>query len=475
MFQKPHNTLFPALALFLLLAAPGSGAQVSTRISIMHTNDLHGQVAPRNGQGGLAELAGVIREGAPDLILDAGDLFTGSYVDDRFEGRPTILAMNAIGYTAGTIGNHEFDYGQSALAARLGDAKFPLLSANLETPIKGIQPYAFTTVKGIRFGIVGLTTQDVRTSTHPRNIAGIRALDVVETLRRILPEVRQRADFIIVTAHLTDDEERRVATTFPEIRLIIGGHNHTVLGPIRIGETLVAKTGSSGRNVGRVELEFAGARLARMDATLIPVVLRTPEPNVAKLLEPFHTAVAPQLREVLGEATANFLKADNAESPLANLVADAYRERGGTDIALANLGGIRASLARGPLTWGAVFEVFPFRDTLMTLKLTGAQLKKTLGVRLLAVSGIRARYDLGKTAGSRLVSVTLADGTPVDDQKLYSVSVNDFMVAGGDGFGELAQGVNVVDTHILIWDVLTEYVKKRRSISPALDGRITVK
>jgi 2',3'-cyclic-nucleotide 2'-phosphodiesterase (5'-nucleotidase family) len=471
-----RKTLWPLLALFIAVGLNSvvHPAQSPTRITIMHTNDLHGQIAARNGQGGLAEIATIVRGVQPDLMLDAGDLFTGTFIDDRFEGEPTIKAMNAIGYTAGTIGNHEFDYGQKVLTARLREARFPLLSANLETPISEIRPYMVATVKGIRFGIIGLTTDEVRTSTHPRNLDGVRARDVVETLQRVLPDVRSRADFVIVTAHLTEEEEKRVAQTFPEIRLIIGGHTHGILGPINLGQTLIAKTGSSGRNIGRVDLEFTGTRLTRMDATLIPVVRVKPDPEVAALFEPYQTAISSQLNEMLGEATAEFLKAENDESALANLVADAYRTQAGTQIGLANTGGIRASIGKGPVTWSSVFEVFPFRDTLITFKLTGAQLKKVLGVRLVAVSGIRVRYDLAKPAGNRLVSVTLADGSPIEDTKLYSVAANDYMVAGGDGFAALASGTDIADTHILIRDVLTAYVKNRRVLSPSLDGRVVV-
>jgi 2',3'-cyclic-nucleotide 2'-phosphodiesterase (5'-nucleotidase family) len=305
-------------------------------------------------------------------------------------------------------------------------------------------------------------------------VSGIRVRDVVETLERILPEVRRQSDFVIVTAHLTDEEERRVAKAFPEIRLIVGGHNHSTLGPIHINQTVVAKTGNVGRNVGRVDLEFVGTRLARIDARLIPVVLREPDREIAALLAPFQSAIAPRLSEVLGEATAALTKAENAESSLANLVADAYRARAGTEIGLTNVGGIRAPIARGAITWGSMFEVFPFRDTLVTLKLTGAQLKRTLGTRLLAVSGVRARYDLKKPVGSQLISVTLADGSAVSDTKIYTVAVNDFMVAGGDGFGELARATDIVDTHISILDVLTDYVKRRGAVTSTLDGRVSV-
>ena len=124
--------------------------------------------------------------------------------------------------------------------------------------------------------------------------------------------------------------------------------------------------------------------------------------------------------------------------------------------------------------WGEVFEVLPFQNTLVTLKLTGAQLKKTLNVGLLAVSGLRVRLDLKMPAGQRLVSVTLPDGTPIDDTALYSITTNDFVVAGGDGFSEVGKGSEIKDSGILLRDVLVDYIKARRTLSPALDGRVIV-
>src|SRR5262245_62724119 len=156
-----------ALSFFLVLiglhAAVWFAAEAPTRVVIMHTNDLHGQLLPRDGIGGIAEIATVMRMGKPDLILDAGDISTGTFISDEFKGAPTIQAMNKIGYTAGTIGNHEFDYGQPTLRTRLREARFPLLSANLVTGIPEIQKYKVVNVKGIRFGIIGLTTEEVVT------------------------------------------------------------------------------------------------------------------------------------------------------------------------------------------------------------------------------------------------------------------------------------------------------------------------
>src|ERR1051326_7691879 len=286
--------------------------------------------------------------------------------------------MNLIGYAADVIENHDCDYGQDALRMRIREAKFPLLSANIQTPVAGIKKYALVTTKGIRFGVIGLTTEDLKTKSHPRLVENVTVLDIVKTLEKLLPEVRKKSDFIIAVVHLDDEEEQRLASAFPEIRLIIGGHNHLALGPIHIGETLVAKTGYSGRNVGRIDIDFQNKKLVRMGAKLIPVKGVRAAQDVTKILEPFQEKVLMKMEEPVGEATASLNYSRTNESPLADLIADAFREKGKTQIALHNIGGIRAPINPGKIKWGDVFEVLPFQNQLVTLKLTGAQIKKTL-------------------------------------------------------------------------------------------------
>ena len=473
------------VAFLALLLGPAAGlwiaAQTPTHIVVMHTNDIHGQLLPKDGIGGIAEIATVIRSGKPDLILDAGDFSTGTFLADEFKGLPTIEAMNLIGYTAGTIGNHEFDYGQDALRMRLRDASFPILSANLQSPVSGVKKYTVVTARGIRFGLIGLTTEILKTQSHPKLVANVTVLDVVKTLEKLLPEVRRKSDFIVATVHLEDNEEQRLASAFPEIRLIVGGHNHNVSGPIRVGQTIIAKTGYGGVNVGRVDLDFQNKKLLHIDAKLIPVKNVRPAADIVRVLEPFQEKVLAKMDEPIGEAAGPIPYSRTGESPLADLVADAFREKGKTQIALQNVGGIRAQIRQGTIKWGDAFEVLPFQNTLVTLKLTGAQLKKTLerglvpAVGLMAISGIRVQFDRKKPDGQRIASLLLIEGTPVDDSKLYSVTTNDFVVAGGDGFEELPKGTDIQDTRIFLRDVLVDYIQDHKVLSPVVDGRVIVR
>jgi len=162
------------------------------------------------------------------------------------------------------------------------------------------------------------------------------------------------------------------------------------------------------------------------------------------------------------------------------MVADAFRAEGKTQIAIHNIGGIRTKITKGKITWGNAFEVLPFQNTMVTMRLTGAQLKKTLerglvtSVGMVAISGIRVRFERMKPSGQRVVSTVLTDGSPVEDSKLYSVATNDFVLAGGDGFTEFAERTDILDTRIILRDVLVNYIKARRVVSPMVDGRIVV-
>src|SRR5215475_7262030 len=212
------------VVLLLFLAAAAAYAVTETHVVIMHTNDVRGHVLADSGGAGSARLATVARQVKPDLMLDAGGMLAGSLISDTFLGAPVIDVMNAIGYDAAAIGSNEFSFGMNALAARAREANFPLLSANVESPIEEIQVAGIFNAQDVRIAVIGLTGEELTRTGHPQNVKYVDVADVVHTVESVLPRVRDRSDCIVLLANLTRAEEQRLARAFPEIRLIIGAH-----------------------------------------------------------------------------------------------------------------------------------------------------------------------------------------------------------------------------------------------------------
>jgi len=463
------------LLVILLLAALSVTAAPDTHIVLMHTNDIHGHLLPEKGEGGLAVIAAIVRQHHPDLLLDAGDMFTGTLVSDAFYGESVMAVMNRMGYRASILGNHEFDYGLKAMRDRVRQARFPVLSANVVLPYDDVGKTRVIPTKGIRIGLVGLTTEETPTTTHPKNVKDVRFLDLVRTLEQVLPSLQKSSDFVIVIGHLAPAEELRIARAFPQIKLIISGHSHTELQqPIHESNALIVRTGSYGRFVGRVDLDFEGRTLKKLSTQLIEAKGVSPDPEALQIVEPYRAKVERQMNTVLGEASSSFSRLVEEGGALLNLVTDAYRTRTGAQIALANTGGVRTSLPAGPITYGKLFEILPFENTIVTMKITGAQLMRSLAVRLTAVSGIRVAFDLRKPKGEQLVSVTLDDGSPILETATYTVAINDFMQAGGDDYTEFANGTETKDTGMRLRDVVSDYVRKKNTLTPVIDGRIQI-
>ena len=463
------------LLVALLLTALYLTGAPQTHVVLMHTNDIHGHVLPENGAGGLAVIAAIVKQQHPDFLLDAGDMFTGTLVSDNFYGESVMAVMNRMDYRASILGNHEFDYGLKTLQDRVRQARFPVLSANVVLPYDDVGKTRVISIKGIRFGIVGLTTEETPTTTHPKNVKGVQFLDVVRTLEQTLPALQKTSDFVIVLGHLAPAEELRVARAFPEIKLIVSGHSHTELQqPIHENNALIVRTGSYGRFVGRVDLVFEDRKLTKLSTQLIEAKGVAPDPEALQAVEPYRAKVERQMNTVLGEATSSFSRIVEEGGALLNLVTDAYRAGTGAQIALANTGGVRASLPAGPVTYGKLFEILPFENTIVTMKITGAQLKRSLAVRLTAVSGIRVTFDLRKPKGEQLVSVILDDGSPILDSAIYTVAINDFMQAGGDDYTEFANGIDVKDPGIRLRDAVIDYIKAKKTLTPVMDDRIQI-
>lgn len=270
-------------------------AAADTIITILHTNDTHSQIDPlppndpNAGKGGVARRATLvkrIRQQNPNtLLVDAGDVFQGTPYFNFYRGEVEYKAMSAIGYDAGTLGNHEFDNGVEALAAALKFANFDLVSANYDvkgTVLEGrVKPYVVKAVGGIRVGLFGLGISPVALIT-PANFKGVTYNDPVVVARAVVKTLREkeRCALVVCMSHLgynpnAQSGDSLVASQVDGIDFIAGGHSHLFMKePAKQkqpcgAETLIFQVGKSGINVGRVDFTFRAGKLIAASGRLI--------------------------------------------------------------------------------------------------------------------------------------------------------------------------------------------------------------
>ncbi|HSJ08589.1 MAG TPA: 5'-nucleotidase C-terminal domain-containing protein, partial [Longimicrobiales bacterium] len=471
-------------------------AATRKRLRVLSTNDFHGHLelqtpswAQGRGVGGAAVLTRYFQLEAeafdgPTIILDGGDVMQGTPVSNLARGRPTVDYFNMARYRGAALGNHEFDWGSPVLRERIAEAGFPWLGANIlvtgsDTTPSWVRPTAMIEHGGVRIGLIGLTTEETPETTHAANVAGLTFADGGPIIDRYVPLLRaQGADFVIVVAHAGADCKEDAVTCEGELidwvasartkpDLVIGGHTNAIMRTYVNGIAL-QESANHGWRYGVADLE-------RVSADSVDVWFRgtpaawadrvTPDSAVAALVARAVEEVGPQLRRVLGTAAEEMTRGHSAVA-VGNLIADAQRATTNAQVAIMNNGGVRSAIAPGPVTWGDLYRVHPFGNLLVTLRLRGADLRDAMehalrtGAPGVFVSGMTVRWDSGRPAGSRVVGLTLADGTAVRDDDVYVVTVNDFLANGiGDGFTAFGRSLEQTPTGVTDLDALIAHVQ----------------
>ena len=517
--------------------AEAQGGQALT-FTILHTNDTHDHLEPTTisckdaaGKDFTAQYGGVARiktaidtlkQGAINpVVLDAGDVFTGTIYGMIYKGLADLAYMEAFGVQAQTIGNHEFDNGPKQLAEYVKNATFPVVSANIDASNEPllkdlIKKSVVLEIGGQKVGIVGVTTPETPITSSPGDT--VKFLDPLTTVQAEVDKLRSGGTTkIILLSHLGYSVDLELAKKLKGVGVIVGGHSHTPLGkyegnglPKPEGEYPTVVKDASGKSVLVLQSWEWGKLYGRMRITLsgegVPVFWKgentpvtasfKPDTRLAATLRAFTIPVDGFRKNIVGEAKVR-LNGDRAdvrkrETNLSNLIADANlwkTQKFGTTISLQNGGGVRASIEAGQVTQGQLIDVQPFGNTLFVMDLTGAEIKTALenGVsqwetgagRFMHVSGLKYTFDLSQKPGSRVTNVqvgTVKDGfKPLDAAATYKVVTNNFVAGGGDGFDVFknAKGAKL-DTYLPDYSVMTEYFQFLKSAEPKVEGRITI-
>jgi len=497
----PEAARAAARAAFGLAPAAAPVVRDSTLLRVLATSDLHGQLEPRvwdwsQGRpvGGVAALKPWLDSltGAcqcASVRLDAGDEMQGTALSNATYGRGTVDAMNRLGIDAAAIGNHEFDWSIDTLRARISEARYPFLSANITTAAGTARPdwatpWKLVTKSGVKIAVIGVTTTETPTSTASRNIQGLAFGDGAQAIKRYLPEARAAADFVIVVAHAgasCDSGGGGNASCHGEILdvanqldsgsvdLIVAGHTHQRVNAVVHGIPII-EAQSSARAIGIVDFVRAGGRRQ------VRTQLVTPYADQVKADTGLAAALVRQqqaVRNITERVVARLkvpLKREGDEYALGRLIADAQRAAGRADVAIMNNGGIRTDLPEGVVTWGQVYQVQPFQNRLLKLTVKGNVLLDALEHCVAGrdhlpdchVAGVEVWYDAGKAPDQRITRTRLANGQSVDKGGTYTLVVSDFMATGGSGF-KMLLGAPREDLDVLDIDALTRYLGVLRS------------
>jgi 5'-nucleotidase/UDP-sugar diphosphatase len=485
---------------------PGPGEKTQELV-LLHTNDHHGVVLPNNGRGGLAQVAAYVKAvkavNPQVLLVDAGDINTGTALSNMFAAEPDILAYNLMGYDAAIFGNHEFDGNQAKLLTQIGQAKFPFISSNIKTAdgkYLGNTPYLVKKYDGFTVGLFGITTLRTKIIASPDK--SLVFIDEIEAAREAVNILRNRekADIVIGLTHIGDVKEDsghitspELAAAVPGIDIIVDGHSHSFFAaPKKAGDTYIVSANEWGKYVGHGKLSVRNGRLAGFSWAPVEIA---PDKDVSAMLEPYIKKANESLKEVVGEAAETFIFGNRLtryqETALGNMITDAnvwyfknvYNQQ--IDFAFHNGGNIRAELPKGPVTQEQILTILPFENYLYIVSLKGSDLIELfnfIGTIPQGAGGFpqfskEVRYTIDKTAGQEKGAVKdlTIGGAPVDPDKIYRFCTNDYILGGGDGYTVMKKAENPFNTSLLLSYVVVEYIKAQNGIiTPATDSRLTV-
>ncbi|MBM7702509.1 5'-nucleotidase C-terminal domain-containing protein [Metabacillus iocasae] len=499
-------------------------------LTIMHTNDTHGNVEriPRR-----ITAVNQIREEKPNsLLLDAGDVFSGTLYFNEFEGQADLELMNMLNYDAMTLGNHEFDLGTGPLGKFVKNAKFPFVSTNLDLSKSADLKERFTTeytskpedgmlysgivkeVAGEKVGIFGLTTAETKEISSPGEDVVFE--DYIEEAKKAVAEFEsQGINKIVAVTHIGfqdggGDNDVTLAKEVAGIDVIVGGHSHDTLdkpyvSTTREEPTVIVQANEYGKYLGVLDVEFdENGKVITHEGNLIDInkkendqYVLAEDPAALKVLnEKYKPAIDAAKAKVVGKTDVVLdgvrENVRTKETNLGNLITDGMLAKAktinpNTVIAVQNGGGIRASINEGDITQEEVLTVLPFGNSLALMQLTGAEIKAafehsvkeapTPSGAFLHVSGMKFVYDSSKPAGERVQTIEVKEGdkyVALDETKTYVVATNVFTAKGGDGytmFKKAYEEGRVSEPGFVDWEMFVTHLNSNSTI-PTVEGRI---
>jgi len=509
----------------------------TAELTILHTSDLHGAVLPfddsanrPSDRGSLAQIATLVKEirsttNHPLMVLDSGDTIQGTPLEQftfvRWgEPSPTIDAMNRIGYQAMAVGNHEFNFGLEVLERARKQARFPFLSANIlleDTREPAFQPYAVFEQGPIRVGVLGLTTPNIPGWEKAENYRGLVFEPMDTAARRWVPVLRddERCDVVVVLAHTgferdpdsgeTNGTEHENfvwrLTTVPGIDVLLTGHTHDDIPPRVVNGVLVSQPAARARVLTRIDLRLErygeGWHITDRQGENLACAGVAADPAITGAFTLVHQRVEAALDAPVGEVTGD-VRVDRCrleDCAAVDLLHEVQMDASGADLSLAALLNTNApALLAGPVNWRWIHAFYVYPNTLVAVRLTGAQVHDVLehaaryydglecapeGCTVVAdatiphynvdnMAGVDYRIDPTRPEGSRIRDLRY-NGLPLDPEAEFVVACNSYRAAGGGFYPHLATAEVVWRSSEEMPDLIGDYLGSHRPWQPVVD------
>ena len=497
MGRKPQNLIIALLSLGLAGCSTFQIFQPSSKVVLIHINDIYETGASGDDPGRVARLKTVVENAKKDnphvLLTVSGDFLSPSVLSAAGEGKQIIEILNMLGVDLVTMGNHEFDLGSEALKRRIEESDFTWVCTNVfedGEQFHGTSSFAIRSFGPIKAGFIGLLDKDaVDFYKVPENVD---IMDPKTAAKRAINALRkERVDIIIALTHMDENEDESLAKEVEGIDIILGGHDHS--GVIRkIGGTTLVKS-----EINVQTAIIASAKIRRGVAPLvsthhvhlddnIPM-----EPHVAGGIKEKYLQAEAYLDEEIGETLAELDGREESlgmgEANMGSFAADAMREKMVSDMAIINAGAFYPGgvVDKGPITRRQLFNLTPYDVILCKVKIMGHVLKDALehGVseygkdsdRFLHVSGIRYKADVSRAPGDRILDITVG-GKPLAPGKVYTLALNDYLLNGGGGYTMFKNAQKLIGQLYggPVASAIESVISDRKVIDPKVDGRIEI-
>lgn len=396
------------------------------------------------------------------LVASTGDNANGAAISSYFRGASTAELMRHMGFAASAFGNRELDWSREQFTANTAAGGFPYLAANLEASGdegRALNLRAFRVVErvGVKVGLIGLAARKATQTPMPGRTAGLTLVPEDFALKKVIPQARAAgAETLVVITDGCLDEVPALLTAIAPLHVdVVAGRDCGSKWPSRVGATALVYPGRHFNTYARVVVTVDparphGERTISLEASVVEVVGGSPEPTARVLLEAWKLKLETALGEVIGTSNAGI---EQESAAMSAWLTTALREQFKTDFALLNRKGVRQALPKGPLTKATIWDLVPFENEVVVIRVSGAAFKAALTNIEARASGVR---ELGET-------FTDLKGNPLDDARIYTVATTDYLYLGGDGFKLREADPSPAQTHISIQTALIDWTKARRS------------